>query len=287
MQDQDIISEEEKHEAATEAPVGEVKVEGEGEQRNVPLAHFPSGADGTEQAKPVSEDARQKLEQAVIRQLQKLSQIADLALAAEAKSNSKHVKLGSKYLENSKALCAIRDIVGTGITERAAGTYYTPGWLCELAKEIAGHDKPLDPTAPEMVAAKNAESAKKPSMDFGRFHVVRFAIPGLTLLSFRRKQEKLECGSIVQGRIIVAEILKKDVGGAKLVNRFTVKSYEPGEAARVLYAGDSLVSMSKTEKIVYKMVKCDIEETQRKHICRKRARAALAEKNAESAKEVK
>ena len=48
MQDQDIISEEERHEAATETPVGEVKVEGEGEQRNVPLAHFPSGADGTE-----------------------------------------------------------------------------------------------------------------------------------------------------------------------------------------------------------------------------------------------
>ena len=38
-------------EAATETPVGEVKVEGEGEQRNLPLAHFPSGADGVEPAK--------------------------------------------------------------------------------------------------------------------------------------------------------------------------------------------------------------------------------------------
>lgn len=48
MQDQDIINEDERHEAATETPIGEVKDVGEGEQRNVPLAHFPSGADGTE-----------------------------------------------------------------------------------------------------------------------------------------------------------------------------------------------------------------------------------------------
>ena len=113
---------------------------------------------------------------------------------------------------------------------------------------------------------------RKPSMDFGSFRVVRFAIPGMSMLSFRRKQEKLECGSLVPGRIIVAEIRKKDVGGEKLVNRFTVKSYEPGMEARVLYAGDSWVSMSKTEKMVYKMVKTDIKETQRRHITRKRKR---------------
>ena len=270
------VSEEERHEAATEAPIGESKSV---ENSTVNLNLKP-------QAK-VSEETRQKVEQAVIRQRQKLTQIADIALAAEAKTNNANVNLGSKFLENSKALCANRDVVGPGLTERAAGTYYTPGWLADLAKEIAGHDKPLDPTAPEMVAAKNAESAKKPSMDFGRFHVVRFAIPGMTMLSFRRKQEKLECGSLVKGRIIVAEIRKRDVGCDKLVNRFTVKSYEPGEAARVLYAVDSWVSMSKTEKIVYKMVKCDIKETQRRHISRKRSRTALAAKNAESAKEVK
>ena len=33
MQDQDIINEEERHEAATETPIGEVKAEGEGEQK--------------------------------------------------------------------------------------------------------------------------------------------------------------------------------------------------------------------------------------------------------------
>ena len=146
------ISEEERHEAATEEAatlesVGKLKFEGEGEQRNVPLAHFPSGADGTErlrsevevenstvnlnlkpQAK-VSEEARQKLEQSVIRMRQKLTQIADLARTAEAKSNSEHVKLGSKYLENAKALCEIRNIA-------------------------SGHDKPLDPTAPEIERGK-------------------------------------------------------------------------------------------------------------------------------------
>ena len=45
MNDQD-----EMFERATETPIGEVKVEGEGEQRNLPIAHFPSGADGTEPA---------------------------------------------------------------------------------------------------------------------------------------------------------------------------------------------------------------------------------------------
>lgn len=55
MQDQDEINEEERHEAATETPIGEVKDEGEGEQRNVPLAHFPSGAAGTEPAEDVKD----------------------------------------------------------------------------------------------------------------------------------------------------------------------------------------------------------------------------------------
>ena len=162
MNDQD-----EMFEAATETPIGEVKVEGEGEQRNVPLAHFPSGADGVE-----------------------------------------------------------------------------PG-------------------------------EKKHTMDFGRFHVTRAAIPGRTVLTFRRKQEHLpEFGSTVPGRIIIATIARNDVGAEKPDHRFTVKSYEAGEKPRVLFAGDSWVSMSRTEKMVYKMVKCVIKETQRRNITRKRKRDA-------------
>lgn len=128
-------------------------------------------------------------------------------------------------------------------------------------------------------------------MDFGRFHVTRAAIPGRTVLTFRRKQEVVEeHGSIVLGRIIIATITRKDVGAEKPDHRFTVKSYEAGEKPRVLFAGDSWVCMSKTEKIVYKMVKCDIKETQRRHITRKRKRDAVkqqAHDNKAAAGEVK
>ena len=351
------LSEEERHEAATEAPVGEVKPEGEGEQRNVPLAHFPSGADGVEPAKAkntnltnstnktnpsnplnpsnpclkVSEEAKKELEDSYLAMRGRLDKIADLALAADAKCG-----VSGRIVENwrtcSKAIAEIRRICKQSFAEEFVPdyewlarivtgdhfepeclakaieaeaskrlieypTFYTPGWLCDLAKRLqgntvpaasslrgAGKDGAVAVTEPRGEDA--AGTVRKPSMDFGRFRVVRFAIPGLTQLSFRRKQEKLdESGSLVKGRIIVAEIRKRKVGGEKLVNGFTVKSYEPGEAARVLYAGDSWVSMSKTEKMVYKMVKTDIKETQRRRIRRKRARAAAAKAAAE--KEVK
>ena len=112
-------------------------------------------------------------------------------------------------------------------------------------------------------------------MDFGRFHVTRAAIPGTTILTFRRKRELLpEFATVVPGRIIVAKITRKDVGAEKPTHRFTVKSYEAGEKPRVLFAGDSWVCMSKTEKMVYRMVKCNIKETQRRRISRKRKAAA-------------
>ena len=264
----------------------------------VPPAHGSQGGAGVPPAH-VSEEARQKLEQSVIRQRQKLTQIADLALAAEAKSSNANARLGSKYLDNSKAIAEIRRICKLSMVDEIAPdyewlarimtsehfepeclakaieedaskrqieypTFYTPGWLVEIAKYLAGNKGGYGVPP----------SQRKHTMDFGSFHVVRFAIRGLTMLSFRRKQEKLECGSLVEGRIIVATISKRDVGREKLVNCFTVKSYEPGESARVLYAGDSWVSMSKTEKMVYKMVKTDIKETQRRHITRKRKRNA-------------
>ena len=146
------------------------------------------------------------------------------------------------------------------------GTYYTPGWLVDLAKKLEAEEK---------AKVKGEGEERKHTMDFGKFHVTRAAIPGLTVLTFRRKRELLdEYGSLVKGRIIVAEITRKDVGAEKPDHHFTVKSYEEGEKPRVLFAGDSWVSMSKTEKMVYKMVKCDIKETQRRHITRKRKRDA-------------
>ena len=114
------ISEEERHEAAT---VG-------CPSRGIPK--LPGGFDGTEPAKPVSEEVRAKIEQCVVRQRRKLTQIADLALAAEAKSGNANVKLCSKFLENSRALCAIRELVGPGLTLAA-----------DLEKELSGEAESL------------------------------------------------------------------------------------------------------------------------------------------------
>ena len=95
-------------------------------------AKLPGGFDGTEPAKTVSEEAQAKIEQCVIRQRQMLTKIADIALAAEAKSSNADVKLGSKYLENSRALCAIRELVGPGLTLAA-----------DLEKELSGEAESL------------------------------------------------------------------------------------------------------------------------------------------------
>ena len=126
---------------------------------------------------------------------------------------------------------------------------------------------------------ESVPNARKPTMDFGSFNVTRAAIPGTTILTFRRKRHvDAEHGSVVPGRIIVAKIFKSDVGkDNKLTNQFVVKSYEAGEHPRVLFSGQTWVNMSKTEKMVYKMVKCNVKETQRRHISRKRARAARSE----------
>ena len=157
------------------------------------------------------------------------------------------------------------------------GVYYTPGWLCELAKKLEGDGTvPSSSTVPSASSPTGADK-RKPTMDFGRFHVTRAAIPGTTILTFRRKREHQEnFATVVTGRIIVAKITRKDVGAEKPDHRFTVKSYMAGEKPRVLFAGDSWVGMSKTEKIVYKMVKCNIKETHRRRISRKRAAAAKA-----------
>ena len=77
----------------------------------------------------------------------------------------------------------------------------------------------------------------------------------------------------VSAGLIIAEIENSKVVSGKVVHTFVVVSYEAGEKPRALLNGDSHVSMSKTEKMVYKMVKCNIKETQRRHDSRKRARA--------------
>ena len=103
MKDQDIINEEERHEAATETPIGESKSEVEVEERNVPLAHFPSGADGTE---PGGEPDYEMLARELTRDGFDSER---LAKAIEALASEKPVDYP---------------------------TFYTPGWLVDLAKKI-------------------------------------------------------------------------------------------------------------------------------------------------------
>ena len=146
-----------------------------------------------------------------------------------------------------------------------------PGCPSLMPRQLPGGFDGVGPASP------TGADKRKPTMDFGRFHVTRAAIPGTTILTFRRKREHQEnFATVVTGRIIVAKITRKDVGAEKPDHRFTVKSYMAGEKPRVLFAGDSWVGMSKTEKIVYKMVKCNIKETHRRRISRKRAAAAKA-----------
>ena len=140
----EVISEEERHEAATEeaATVG---------CPSLGLPKLPGGFDGTEPA-PVSEEAKAKLEQSVIRMRQKLTKIADLALAAEAKSENADVKLGSKYLENARAIAEIRRICKQSFAEEIVLDYE---WLARIMTS--------DHFEPECLAkAIEAEASKRP-----------------------------------------------------------------------------------------------------------------------------
>ena len=131
---------------------------------------------------------------------------------------------------------------------------------------------------------KQLPTQRKHTMDFGRFHVTRAAIPGRCVITFRRKQEVLaEFGSVVPGRIIIADIFTDDSGHCQY--KVVVKSYMPGEDMRILFTVDSDVSRSNTEKMIYKMVKCHLKNTQRRHEVRKRHAAAA--KRAAAKKEVK
>ena len=111
---------------------------------------LPSGFDGVEPAP--SDEAKKTLADGVERMRDKLSKIADIALATDEKCVNIE-KIGKRWMECSKAICEIRKICGPDLIEKAVfstGMYYTPGWLANLAKEVAARQKPIDPTAHEM-----------------------------------------------------------------------------------------------------------------------------------------
>lgn len=129
MRDQDEV-EQERMEAATETPAFL------GCLQHMPTK-LPGGFDGVEPGE------KSKIEASIKRMREKLSKIADIALAADAKCVNIE-KLGVRYLECSKALCEIRMMCGRDLAEKAgiaAGTYYSPSWLGDLAKELGAEDK--------------------------------------------------------------------------------------------------------------------------------------------------
>ena len=168
--------------------------------------------------------------------------------------------------KNLQLLAAFRELRQMCEFYKPAAEPIVPGCPSLMPRQLPGGFDGVGPASP------TGADKRKHTMDFGRFHVTRAAIPGTTILTFRRKRELLpEFGTVVPGRIIVAKIFKADVGNCKPTNQFVVKSYEAGEHPRVLFSGQTCVSMSKTEKMVYKMVKCNVKETQRRHVSRKRA----------------
>ena len=181
------ISEEERHEAATEE-AATVWCPSLG------IPKLPGGFDGTEPAGSqgggavpaahVSEEKKKKLEDSYLSMRGRLEKIADLALAADAKCGVSG-RIGENWMTCSKTIAEIRRLCKQSFVEEIVLDYewlaqimtsdhfepeclakaieaeaakrpidypefYTPGWLCEIAKKIAGHDNPLDPTAPEM-----------------------------------------------------------------------------------------------------------------------------------------
>ena len=135
MQDQDIINEDERHEAATETPIGEVKDEGEGEQRNVPLAHFPSGADGTEPApEKLAEFCQSELQREEARRLRKIVWRAyvtkvDLAVMGKTRQNGKvyEVRVAKRQADVSDTYAQLKVNGKTVLT----GSFTGSAWMAK------------------------------------------------------------------------------------------------------------------------------------------------------------
>ena len=139
----------------------------------------------------ISEEKKKKLEDSYLAMRGRLEKITDLALAADAKCFDSG-RIGENWRTCSKAIAEIRRICKESLVEEfvpdyewlarimTSGhfepealakaieaeaskrpieypTFYTPGWLCELAKKLEGHDKPIDPTAPEIKRGKDAK----------------------------------------------------------------------------------------------------------------------------------
>lgn len=156
---------------------------------------LPGGFDGTEPGK-VREEARTKIKACNDRsraRLQEVLSIAEKVLFKTVHSDGyKPGQYGQDYRDLGKAICEIRKIIRDSVTDvdpdyemlalqfarnsfdfskfqeamvavasmketDFPGYYYTPGWLCELAKKLEGNDKPIDPTAPEIKRGKDAK----------------------------------------------------------------------------------------------------------------------------------
>ena len=119
MNDQDQITEDERHEAAAEEPIN-------GASGVRALPHFPSGADGTEPA-PKKRSEVEKLNEILF---ERLGEIAKKCCAMRVECDPEHVDY---------------DAAETNI--KLFGAFSELRQMCDFYKP---REKPIDPTAPEM-----------------------------------------------------------------------------------------------------------------------------------------
>ena len=147
MNDKDQINEEERQEAATETPAFL------GCPQHMPVK-LPGGFDGAEPGEKSKSEVEveelkkrcEKLKASNDRSYAKMVRIAELANECVLKTTHSEYapgQYGQDYRTFGKVMCEIRGLVGPGVLERLAA--------------LAPKDKPLDPTAPEVIHAQNLD----------------------------------------------------------------------------------------------------------------------------------
>ena len=217
MRDQDQITEDERHEAAAEEPIDKEKSksEVEVEQRNFPLSHFPSGADGTEpgdgRARTPAAPEVEKLNEILF---ERLGEIVKKCCAMRVECDPEHVDYDASET-NIKLFGAFSEL-------RQMCDFYKPS------------EKPLDPTAPEMndKAAKQAAYNRRTwSFCDGLFPIIHIDTPDgfmarckINGRTFRESVVRIDFGGD-KGPVFIGYIYDKD----KLVT--SVGGYGHGKTA--------------------------------------------------------
>lgn len=158
------------------------------EELNVPLAHFPSGADGTEPA-PKKRSDLEKMNNLLLERLRRIRRISDDAIM-DVRTDEEH---------NKAFLAACTEI-------RQLVDFYKP------------REKPIDPTAPEMKVSKQ-EAFNRRTWSFcdGLFPIIHIDTPDgfmarckINGRTFRESVVKEDLGEL--GQVWTGYIYDKDQG---------------------------------------------------------------------------